>query len=71
MSSSSRISCWRAQLTIARNRPVIIIEILGGINYDEAKPEYKKRIDATRARLKEMGYKVSHIQFSDYLAIPE
>ena len=50
---------------------MIIIEILGGINYDEAKPEYKKRIDATRARLKEMGYKVSHIQFSDYLAIPE
>ena len=60
-----------AQLTIARNRPVLIIEILGGVTYDTAPPHLRKRIDETRGRLKDMGYKVSHIAFSDYLAVPE
>jgi FkbM family methyltransferase len=60
-----------AQLTIARNRPVIVIEIMGGYDYATTTPIVKGRIDATRARLKEMGYKVQHIHAADYLALPE
>lgn len=60
-----------AQLTIARNRPVLIIEIVGGFTYQDAPAGVRKRIDTTRARLKEMGYKVQHIEYADYLAVPE
>jgi len=60
-----------AQLTIALSRPVIVIEIMGGFDYKDAPPEIRARIDATRARLRGMGYKVSHITAYDYLALPE
>ena len=60
-----------AQLTIARYRPVILIEIMGGHFYDRATPEIRARIDGTQARLRALGYKVSHIYAHDYLALPE
>ena len=50
-----------AQLTIGRYRPILIIEITGN----------RKRIEATHARLKQLGYRVGHIAFDDYLALPE
>jgi FkbM family methyltransferase len=59
-----------AQLTIARNRPAILIEIMGGFLYDQAPPDIKAKIDATRARLQAMGYTVHHLYFHDYLALP-
>jgi FkbM family methyltransferase len=60
-----------AQLTIARNRPVILIEIMGGHFYDKAPPEIRARIDGTRQRLEAMGYQVQHIYAHDYLALPK
>lgn len=60
-----------AQLTIARYRPVILIEIMGGHFYADATPQARARIDGTRARLEALGYKVSHIYAHDYLALPE
>jgi len=58
-----------AQLTIARDRPVILIEIMGGYAYESASAVVKGRIDATRERLNAMGYKVEHIHAYDYLAL--
>ena len=60
-----------ARDTIRRNRPVILIEIHGGQVYEKATPEVRSGIDATRARLTEMGYKTEHIRGHDYLAIPQ
>jgi len=60
-----------AQLTIARDRPVILIEIMGGYAYESASAVVKGRIDATRERLNAMGYKVEHIHAYDYLALPQ
>jgi FkbM family methyltransferase len=59
-----------ARLTIARSRPVIIIEIMGGADHANPAPEVRKRIEVTKAKLGEMGYKVSHIETHDYLALP-
>lgn len=59
-----------ARLTIARNRPVILIEIQGGHSLETAPPEIRAKIDGTRARLTGMGYKVEHLKGADYLAIP-
>jgi hypothetical protein len=60
-----------AQLTIARYKPVIIIEIMGGYLYERSPPEIRKRFDGTQARLRKMGYKVTNIYANDYLAVPE
>ena len=60
-----------AQLTILRNKPVILIEIMGGHFYDRSPPEIRARIDGTQARLRSMGYKVQHIYAHDYLAVPQ
>jgi FkbM family methyltransferase len=60
-----------AQLTIARSRPVILIEIVGGSNHDKPEPDVKKAIDATKARLESMGYKVQRIYGPDYVALPQ
>jgi hypothetical protein len=59
-----------ARLTIARNRPVILIEIQGGHSLETAPPEIRAKIDGTRARLTGMGYKVERLKGADYLAIP-
>ncbi len=59
-----------ARLTIARWRPVIVIEIMGGNTYNSAPPEIRARIDATRKKLETMGYKVEHVSEHDYLALP-
>lgn len=59
-----------AQLTIARYRPVIIIEIMGGYREHSAPPEIKARIQGTIARLQEMRYRVRYIDAADYLALP-
>jgi FkbM family methyltransferase len=60
-----------AQLTIARYKPVLMIEIMGGAFYDRSSPEIQRRMDGTFARLKAMGYKVTLIYHHDYLAVPE
>ena len=59
-----------AQLTIARNRPVIIIEIMGNHDPFNAPPDIKAKIEGTKSRLKAMGYEVAPIRGVDYLALP-
>lgn len=58
-----------ARQTIQRNRPAILIEIQGGQRYESASAEMRAAIDATRARLIAMGYKVERVHAHDYLAI--
>jgi FkbM family methyltransferase len=61
-----------ARLTIARHRPVIMIEIQGGYPFiEQAPPQIQDKVAATRARLAGMGYKVERIRGYDYLAVPK
>ena len=56
--------------TIKKNKPVLVIEIQGGCTYSSATPEQKKRIEASIALIKSLGYKVELIHFHDYLCTP-
>jgi FkbM family methyltransferase len=60
-----------AEDTIRRNRPVLIVEIAGGYDYETAPPDAKMQIDVTRWRIAGMGYRVEHVKKQDYLALPE
>jgi len=60
-----------ARLTIARSRPAIVIEIMGGFDHTNPPPEAKARIEGTAALLKSMGYRLQRIHGPDYLALPE
>jgi FkbM family methyltransferase len=60
-----------AQLTIARTRPVILIKILGAYDHDKPDPDAKKAIDATKARLEALRYKVQRVHGTDYLGLPQ
>lgn len=56
--------------TIRRNRPVIIIEILGGEDYQTALPNVRERIHSTWGKLDELGYSVTPVFKHDYVALP-
>lgn len=60
-----------ARKTIARHRPAILIEIQGGENYETTSAAIRAKIDATKRKLTEMGYKVERLAPWDYLALPE
>ena len=60
-----------AEDTIRRNRPVLIVEIMGGYDYETAPPEARLQIDVTRWRIAGLGYKVERVMKQDYLALPE
>ena len=60
-----------AQLTIARYKPVLIVEIMGGYVYEDAPAKVKAQVDATSKRIRAMGYKVTRVGPYDYLAVPE
>jgi FkbM family methyltransferase len=61
-----------ARLTIARHRPVIMVEIQGGYFFiEQAPPEIQAKVAATRALLTGMGYNVRRIRGYDYLATPQ
>jgi FkbM family methyltransferase len=57
-----------AKETIAKNRPVIILEIMG--NSDCLPKRSPEMVIKTIQLLKEMGYRVTNISGDDYLAIP-
>lgn len=59
-----------ARATIEINKPIIMIEIMGGNIYETAPDYVKKRIDATKKILNDMGYQVINIAGHDYLATP-
>lgn len=59
-----------AQKTIARERPVLVVEILGGVNSNNATPEQLEKIDETKAIISNMGYRIQKVGIHDYLGIP-
>jgi FkbM family methyltransferase len=59
-----------AKNTILSNKPVLVIEILGGANIDTATPEQYAMIMKTKAKLIDLGYQIERVGVHDYLAIP-
>ena len=59
-----------AKSTIARCRPVIIIEIRGDYWLENAPPVIRYEIHSTIFKLRRMGYNVMRISGADFLAIP-
>jgi FkbM family methyltransferase len=60
-----------ATALIAAQHPKIFIEIQGGHDYGATTPEYRAKIDATKAKLDALGYNVRLFGASDYLAVPK
>jgi FkbM family methyltransferase len=56
--------------TIRRNRPVIVIEIMGGEDYETASPEVMEQIQATWKTLEALDYTVRPVFKHDYVALP-
>lgn len=56
--------------TIRRNRPAILIEIMGGEDYETAAPDVLDRIHATWAKLEALDYTVTPVFKHDYVARP-
>src|SRR5262245_4239333 len=60
-----------ARKTIARHRPVLLVEIQGGYDYDKADEKIRARVDATKKKLAAMGYpKLERVGEADYLGLP-
>ncbi|MBS0650065.1 MAG: FkbM family methyltransferase [Verrucomicrobia bacterium] len=59
-----------ARNTILNNRPVILIEIMGGYMPETAPPQIIEQIEFTKQKLRDLGYAVYRIHEHDYLAIP-
>ena len=57
--------------TIRRNRPVILLEIMGGQSYEVASPGVRENIAVTWSRLEKLGYTVTPIVGHDYIALPD
>jgi len=56
--------------TIRRNRPVILIEIMGGTDLETASPDVLEKIAVTRGKLEALNYSVSQVFKHDYVARP-
>jgi FkbM family methyltransferase len=59
-----------ARETIKRWKPVLLVEIQGGQNYDKTTPEVRAKIDATKSIIESFGYKVERVSEHDYLGLP-
>lgn len=59
-----------AKETIQRERPVLLVEIQGGHNFDVTLPEVRARIVHTIQLVESMGYFVGRISAYDYVAFP-
>lgn len=59
-----------ARRTITRDRPVLVVEIRGGSNYDTADAETRGAIDAVRNLMRSLGYVVTRVSEQDYLGTP-
>jgi FkbM family methyltransferase len=60
-----------AEETIRRNRPVLVVEILGGYDYETAPEQARMQIDVTRWRIGGLGYSVDRIWKQDFLGLPK
>lgn len=56
--------------TIGAHRPVLVVEIIGGTDYDTATPEARAMIDITKAKMRQLGYTVTKVSGHDYLGVP-
>lgn len=54
--------------TIMANRPVLVIEIMG--HKASAGPNRMDRIQKTKQKIKNLGYKIQHLVCDEYIAIP-
>jgi FkbM family methyltransferase len=59
-----------AETLIKENKPVMIVEILGGCPIDKANEEQYKYIKDTINYIESLGFKSHLISFSDYLFLP-
>lgn len=59
-----------AKQTILQNKPVMVVEIMGGTAYSNASPEQKTEIHRRMNKIAELGYSVHPIGMHDYLCIP-
>lgn len=59
-----------AKQTIMKNRPVIIIEIMGGYSWDTCPNHIKEKIFHTVSKLQGWNYTVTRFATYDYLATP-
>jgi FkbM family methyltransferase len=57
-----------ASSTIKAQHPVLLVEIMGGNDYDTAAPDIKQRIDQSVNKIKGFGYEVARFSPHDYLA---
>ena len=57
--------------TIRRNRPVILIEIVGDAPYDSASPEAIVRILGIWRLIEAFDYTVAVLRGADYIALPK
>lgn len=60
-----------ARATIERWRPVLLLEIQGGYDYDDAPAHVRAAIDATKQKVVDLGYGIERVHVHDYLALPE
>lgn len=57
--------------TIRASKPIILIEILGGVDRTTATPAQRRRIDTTIKTIEAFGYRVDFDAKHDYIAVPE
>lgn len=57
-----------AQRTIERCKPTILVEIMGGLDYETAGPDGRIRIEFARGLLASFGYHTQKLWHHDYLA---
>jgi FkbM family methyltransferase len=60
-----------AKETILRNKPVLLMEIMGGSDIDNTTPDIKELIINTKQKITNLGYELTRISSWDYLAIPQ
>jgi len=59
-----------ARETILRNKPAMVVEIMGGVGYESATPEQKKEIHRRASKIEELGYRVTPMSIHNYLCLP-
>jgi FkbM family methyltransferase len=59
-----------ARETILRNRPIMVMEILGGADIDNCTDEHKQMILHTQSKITSLGYTLQRVSIHDYLCIP-
>ena len=59
-----------AKETILRNKPVLLMEILGGADFDNTTPEKREQILHTQKKIADLGYTLQRVSLYDYICVP-